>query len=45
MSMAEQILLEVAALPDEKKQTVLDFARFLHEKEAREGSCYDERHC
>ena len=36
MSMAEEILREVASLPDEKKQTVLDFARFLREKEARE---------
>jgi hypothetical protein len=36
MSMAEEILHELAALPDEKKQTVLDFARFLREKEARE---------
>lgn len=36
MSMAEESLQGVAALSDEKKQTVLDFARFLREKEARE---------
>lgn len=36
MSMAEEILQELAALPDEQKRTVLDFARFLRDKEARE---------
>ena len=38
MSMAEEIMQVVATLPDEQKQTVLDFARFLREKEAREVS-------
>lgn len=36
MGIIEEILQEVAALPDDKKQTVLDFARFLREKEVRE---------
>lgn len=36
MAIDEEIMREVAALSDEQKKTVLEFARFLREKEARE---------
>lgn len=36
MSLPEEIMVEVQAMNDMQKREVLDFARFLRQKEARE---------
>lgn len=36
MSLPEEIMLEIQAMNDHQKREVLDFARFLRMKEARE---------
>lgn len=36
MSLPEEIMMEVQSMNDEQKREVLDFARFLRQKEARE---------
>ncbi len=36
MSLPEEIMMEIQAMDDAQRREVLDFARFLRQKEARE---------